>query len=319
MLSVEAEVRVTCLDMIHRLAHRDPRVLYIGSDPGAGTLAAMRDELPGQHLIEGIAEAHVVGMAAGLAFEGFVPYVNTIATFLTRRCYEQVAIDVCLHDIPVRLIGNGGGLVYAPLGPTHVALEDIAIMRALPNMTVVCPCDAEEMTRLMEASLDWPSPIYIRLGRGGDPIVSRPENGFALGRAIPLRSGRDVLLVSTGTMTQRALAAAGQLAEGGVDAGVVHVHTVKPLDGRHLADLAADARLVVTVEEHMRSGGLGGAVLEALADLGVAVPVQRLGIDDRFLHAYGSQDQLLQLCGLDARGIAERVAARCSASAAGGA
>lgn len=305
-------MRATCLEMIHRLARRESRVLYIGSDPGAGTLAAMRQELPAQYFIEGIAEAHVIGMAAGLAFEGFIPYVNTIATFLTRRCYEQLAIDVCLHDIPVRLVGNGGGLVYGPLGPTHVALEDIAIMRALPSMTVVCPCDAEEMTRLMEASLDWPSPIYIRLGRGGDPVVTRPEQGFALGRAIPMRPGQDVLLVSTGTMTQRALAAADQLAARGIAAGVVHVHTVKPLDAPCLADLAGDVRLVVTVEEHMRSGGLGGAVLEAFADLGVARPVLRLGVDDRFLHAYGSQDQILRLLGLDADGIAERVIARLS-------
>ena len=125
--------------MVHKLAARDERVLYIGSDPGAGTLRAMSKEFPSRHLIEGISEAHIIGMSAGLAMEGYVPYVNTIATFLTRRCYEQVAVDLCLHNLPVRLIANGGGLVYAPLGPTHQAIEDIAIMRALPNMTVVCP------------------------------------------------------------------------------------------------------------------------------------------------------------------------------------
>ena len=113
-----------------------------------------------------------------------MPYVNTIATFLTRRCYEQVAVDLCLHNLPVRLIANGGGLVYAPLGPTHQAIEDIAIMRALPNMTVVCPADADEATRLMEQTLDWPGPIYIRLARAATPIVSKAEHGFQIGRAI---------------------------------------------------------------------------------------------------------------------------------------
>ena len=122
--------------------------------------------------------------------EGYVPYVNTIATFITRRCYEQVAVDLCLHDLPVRLIGNGGGLVYAPLGPTHLAIEDIAIMRALPNMTVTAVCDAKEMVRLMNCTLDWPHPIYIRLAKGGDPVVSREENGFAIGKAIPMRTAR---------------------------------------------------------------------------------------------------------------------------------
>ena len=126
--------------------------------------------MPDRWYMEGVTEANVIGMAAGMAMEGFVPYVNTIATFITRRCYEQVAVDLCLHDLPVRLIGNGGGFVYAPLGPTHQAIEDIAIMRALPNMTVVVPADAEEMRRFMEVTLDWPHPIYIRLAKGGDAV-----------------------------------------------------------------------------------------------------------------------------------------------------
>ena len=150
----------------------------------------MKQEMPERWYMEGITEANVIGMAAGLAMEGYIPYVNTIATFITRRCYEQVAVDLCLHNLPVRLIANGGGLVYAPLGPTHLAIEDIAIMRALPNMTVIAVCDAEEMVRLMDCTLDWPEPIYIRLAKGGDPVVSREENGFAIGKAIPMRKAR---------------------------------------------------------------------------------------------------------------------------------
>src|ERR1700752_786429 len=165
-------MRKACLDMVHELARPGPRVLFIGSAPGRGTLEPMRKELPERFFIEGISEAHVIGMSAGMAFEGYLPYVNTIATFITRRCFEQVAVDLCLHSLSVRLIGNGGGLVYAPLGPTHVAMEDIAIMRALPNMTVTAVCDAKEMVRLMNCTLDWPHPIYIRLAKGGDPIVS---------------------------------------------------------------------------------------------------------------------------------------------------
>ena len=130
-------MRATCLNMVHELAKRDQRVVFIGSDLSPGLLGGMQKEMPERWYMEGITEANVIGMAAGMAMEGYVPYVNTIATFITRRCYEQVAVDLCLHDLPVRLIGNGGGLVYAPLGPTHLAIEDIAIMRALPNMTVV--------------------------------------------------------------------------------------------------------------------------------------------------------------------------------------
>ncbi len=157
-------MRRACLDMVHELAKRDPRVVFVGSDLGPGVLDEMKKEMPDRFYMEGVSEQALIGIAAGLAMEGFIPYVNTIATFITRRCYEQVAVDLCLHNLPVRLIANGGGLVYAPLGPTHQAIEDIAIMRALPNMTVVAPADAEEMRRFMDHTLDWKRPIYIRLG-----------------------------------------------------------------------------------------------------------------------------------------------------------
>src|SRR6266704_2004825 len=181
-------MRKACLDSVYKLAKEDPRVVFIGSDLSPGLLDEMRQEMPERWFMEGIAEQNVVGMAAGMAMEGLIPYANTIATFFSRRSYEQVAIDCCLHNVPVRLVSNGGGLVYAPLGPTHLAIEDIAIMRALPNMAVTAVCDAKEMVRLMEATLDWPHPIYIRLGKGGDPIVSRAENGFAIGKAIVMHT-----------------------------------------------------------------------------------------------------------------------------------
>src|SRR5690349_23787412 len=198
-------MRKRSLDMVHALARRDERVVFIGSDLSPNLLGEMKKEYPSRYYMEGITEANVIGMAAGMAMEGFIPYVNTIATFLTRRCYEQVAVDLCLHNLPVRLIANGGGLVYAPLGPTPQAIEDIAIMRALPNMTVVCPADADEAARLMEQTLDCPGPIYIRLAKGGDAVVSKAENGFQIGRAILMLPPGDVLLVTTGIMLQRAL------------------------------------------------------------------------------------------------------------------
>jgi transketolase len=302
-------MRKTCLDMVHALAKRDERVLYIGSDPGSGTLDAMAKEFPDRFFIEGISEAHVVGMSAGLAMEGYIPYVNTIATFLTRRCYEQVAVDVCLHELPVRLIANGGGVVYAPLGPTHTAVEDIAIMRALPNMTIVCPTDGDEMRRFMEQTTEWPKPIYIRLGKGGDPITSRAEEGFTIGKAIVKRDPGRVLLATTGIMVYHVLGATKLLAERGIACGVVHFPTVKPLDAATLLDLASGVDALVTVEEHTRIGGLGSAVLEGLSDSGVFdKPVLRLGLPDRFTHNYGSQDGLIKHYRLDAEGIAAAVA-----------
>ena len=285
--------------MVHELAKQDERVVYIGSDIGAGTLDEMRDEFPDRFFIEGISEANVIGMAAGLAMEGYIPYVNTIATFLTRRCYEQVAVDLCMHNLPVRLIGNGGGLVYAPLGPTHQAIEDIALMRAQPRMAIVAPSDAEEMKRLMRKTPDWEGPLYIRLGKGGDQVISDDSHDFDIGKAIVHRAPADVTLITTGIMTGRALAAADLLEKDGISCGVVHLHTVKPLDKEAIYACAEASKLLVTAEEHTLMGGLGSAVTETLADrLTPHPPVLRLGIPDTYAHNYGSQDGLLEHYGL---------------------
>jgi transketolase len=306
-------MRQTCLNMVYELAKRDERAVFIGSDLSPGLLANMQKEMPERWYMEGITEANVIGMAAGMAMEGHVPYVNTIATFITRRCYEQVAVDLCLHNLPVRLIGNGGGLVYAPLGPTHLAIEDIAIMRALPNMTVTAACDAKEMVRLMNCTLDWPGPIYIRLAKGGDPVVSREELGFAIGKAIPMRRARTkraIVLMATGVMTTNCLKAAELLAKDGIDVSVVHFHTIKPLDEEAVLEFARDAELVATVEEGVKIGGFGSAVADVMIEqLSTSMPpLLRLGLPDEFPHNYGLQDDLLDIYGLMPGQIAAQIA-----------
>jgi len=277
-------------------------------------LKEMRAEMPERWYMEGITEQNVVGMAAGMALEGFVPYANTIATFFSRRAFEQVAVDLCLHNLPVRLIANGGGLVYAPLGPTHLAIEDIAIMRALPNMTVVAVCDAEEMKRLMDASLEWPGPMYIRLAKGGDKVISRPEHGFAIGRAITLRQSAErqpIVLMATGVMTTNALDAAEILAADGHDVSVVHFHTVKPLDTAAVLNHARGASLVVTIEEGIAIGGFGSAVTDVLVEaLGPAMPrMKRIALPDAFPKNYGLQKDLFEIYGLLPEQIAATVMA----------
>jgi transketolase len=303
-------MRKSSLDSVYELAKRDPRVVFVGSDLGVGTLEEFRDEMPERFFMEGVAEQNIIGLAAGLAMDGFIPYVNTIATFLTRRCFEQVAVDLCLHNLPVRLIANGGGMVYAPLGPTHLAVEDMAILRALPNMTVVAPVDAEEMKRFVPQTLDWPGPVYIRLAKGGDPVVSRTENGFAIGKAILMKRPGRFLLVGTGVMTQRALVAADLLARRGIEAGVLHMHTVKPLDEAAILSLAPEVEAVITVEEHTLMGGLGSAVADLFVDkLRCRAPALiRIGIPDRFPDKYGTQDDLFRHFGLMPDQIADRVA-----------
>ncbi len=310
-------MRKACLNMVYELAKQDERVVFIGSDLGPGLLDEMKTKMPGRWYMEGVSEQNMIGMAAGLAMEGYIPYVNTIATFITRRCYEQVALDLCLHNLPVRLIGNGGGVVYAPLGPTHLAIEDIAIMRSLPNMTVVAPTDADEMRRFMEKTPDLPGPAYIRLGKGGDEIVSRDEDGFEIGKSILLREPSDVLIVATGVMVNRALAAAEALSDKDIGYGVLNMHTVKPLDTERILEQASKVRLMVTLEEHTLVGGLGSAVLETLADYPVRdqCAILRLGIPDCFAAEYGSQDSLLESYGLQPDEIASRIETKYSSLA----
>ena len=307
-------MRRTCVNMVYELAKQDDRVVFIGSDLSPGLLQEMKDEFPDRYYMEGVSEANFVGMAAGMAMEGFVPYINTIATFLTRRCYEQVAVDLCMHNLPVRLIANGGGLVYAPLGPTHVAIEDIAIMRALPNMTVIVPADAEEMRRFMQVSLNVPGPIYIRMAKGGDPVVTRASDGFEIGKVYHLReatagTGNRVLMATTGVMTGKALLAADALAQQEIECDVLHFPTVKPLDETALVALAKKAQLVVSIEEGTVVGGFGSAVLDCLAQhMNGRLPlIKRLGVPDAFMHDYGSQDWLMEVCGLQSDQIVKTV------------
>jgi len=298
-------MRQTCLDQIYELAKADPRIVFIGSDLGVGTLRKFKEEMPERFFMEGVSEAHIVGMAAGMALEGAIVYVNTISTFITRRCFEQVAVDLCLHNLNVRLIGNGGGLVYAPLGPTHLAIEDISIFRALPNMTVVAVADAEEMKRLMPQTVDYRGPIYIRLAKGGDPVVSSDKVPFRIGKALSMRDGRDALLVTTGVTLKIALDAAETLARTGIEASVLHMPTVKPLDEAAFLEHAARAMVILAIEENTIIGGLGSALAELVSEAGLnpARKFKRIGVPDHFPDKYGSQANLLDYYGINAQHV----------------
>jgi transketolase len=289
-------MRKMCLDMVYELAQKDKRVFFIGSDLGFGTLDNFKEEMPDRFFMEGISESNIVGMSAGLAMEGKIPYVNTIATFLTRRCFEQVVLDLCLHNVNVRLLGNGGGCVYAPLGPTHQAIDDIAIMRAVPNMTIVAPADADEMKRLMNLTLDYQGPIYIRFGKGYDPIVTTDEHIFRIGKGFTMREGADALLITTGITLKLALSAAESLSHVGIECTVLHMPTIKPLDIEKIIELATPVRMVITIEEHSIIGGLGSAVAEIMAETNWSSPkrFKRLGIPDVFPDKYGTQASLME-------------------------
>ncbi len=302
-------MRERCLKAVYELAKTDERIVFIGSDLGVGVLSEFKKEIPTRFFMEGVSEQNLVGVAAGMAMEGHVVYLNTIATFLTRRCFEQVAVDLCMHNLNVRLIANGGGVVYAPLGPTHLAIEDIAICRALPNMTIVAPADEVEMVRFVKASVDYQGPIYIRVAKGHDPIVTTDTGPFVIGQAVPMREGNDALIATTGVGLQVSLAAADKLAAAGVKASILHFPTVKPLDTQALAEHARRVPAIVTVEEHTIVGGLGGAMAEYLAenDLLDGKRFKRFGIPDVFPAGYGDQNGMMKKYGISADNIAAGV------------
>lgn len=293
-------MRVTCLNMVYELAKQDPRVLFVGSDLGVGTLKKFKEEMPERYFMEGVNEAFIIGMMAGLALEGKIPYFNTIGTFMTRRCFEQVVLDLCLHNANVRLIGSGGGVVYAPLGPTHLAIEDIAILRAIPNMTILVPADSDEMKRLMPLTLDYDGPIYIRLAKGGDPIVTTPlmdqrNLKFKIGKSLLMKEGMDALIITTGITLKNGLDAVAILKQSKIDAAILHVPTLKPLDSETILKIAYKIPVIVTIEEHTIIGGLGSAVAEILLEENFSSPkkFKRIGIPDVFPDQYGSQASLM--------------------------
>lgn len=302
-------MRKTCLNEIYKLAKQDKRVVFFGSDIASGTLSQFREEMPDRFFMEGVSEANIVGVMSGLAMNGKIPYLNTIAVFLTRRCYEQIFLDAAMHDLKIRLVGSGGGLVYAPLGPTHLAFEDISLMRAIPNMTIVAPCDSEEMKRLMPQTLDREGPMYIRLGKGGDPIVSSPDKDFRIGKAILMREGADALIITTGVTLKMVLDAAAGLKNKGIEAAVLHMHTIKPIDSEAVMKAARKVKAIVTVEENSIAGGLGSAVSEIAAEAAFspAKRFARLALPDAFPAKYGSQEQLMDFYGLTTEKIISSV------------
>ncbi len=298
-------------DELLALADADPRVVMLSGDIGNKLFDKFRAAHPERFFNCGVAEANMMGVAAGLAMTGLLPIVYTIAPFATTRCLEQIRTDVCYHDLPVTIVAVGAGLSYAGLGPTHHACEDIAFMRALPNMVVVCPGDAWEVRGALRAALRVPHPVYLRMGKKGEPVVhDAVPDGFAIGRAITVAEGSSLCLLTTGTMLPEALAASSLLEQAGLTACVVSFHTVKPLDEACLAEIFARFSLVATIEEHSLIGGFGAAVAEWRADRGRdACALVRIGIADAFFKRAGEQEYARAQLGLAAPQIAARLTA----------
>jgi transketolase len=293
-----------------RLATTDKRVVVLSGDIGNKLFDKLKLVDEKRFYNCGIAEANMMGVAAGMAMSGLRPFVYTITPFTTTRCFEQIRVDVCYHHAPVVIVGTGSGLSYSELGPTHHSLEDMAILRTLPGMRVLAPCDASELRQALHEVLKDDSPTYIRIGKKGEADIHAGVPDMKLGEVLVIRPGTDVALLCAGNMMSETLKAADLLAASGVSAEVVSFHTVKPLDVNYLHQAASRFKLLVTVEEHSRIGGFGSAVAEWRMDQSQSVAQLGFGTDDVFMHEVGSQSYARKKYGLTAENIAATILAK---------
>lgn len=294
---------------ITTLAQADERIVVLSGDIGNRLFDDLKSKCPGRFINCGVAEANMIGVAAGIAMSGLRPVCYTITPFLTYRCLEQIRVDVCYHHVPVVLVGTGSGLSYASLGATHHSCEEMGMLRLLPGLSVLAPADRHEVRASLKAALQCDGPVYLRIGKKGEPDVHPEEPHLAIGRAIPLRAGLDVALLATGTLLSVAQAAAHELEALGLSAALFSFPTLKPLDTDTLGKAFSTFRLVATLEEHSILGGLGGSVAEWLADQrpAPAAPLLRFGTPDQFLHLTCEQDEAREHFQLTPLHIAHRI------------
>lgn len=278
---------------------QNEKVVLLSGDIGNRMFDKYKDNYPDRFYNCGVAEANMIGMAAGLAMSGLRPVAYTINSFITARCYEQIRVDLCYHNVPVILAGVGGGLCYASLGATHHSLEDIASLRVLPNLAVLCPGDPLEVRACLQAALRHSGPVYIRLGKKGEPTVHSKQPVIQLGKVLPIQNGQDICFISTGNVLPLVMEAVQDLEKKGLSPSVVSCPSIKPLDEKFLEEAVKKYSHLVTIEEHSRLGGLGSAVAEWLSDHPEEkARLTRVGTDDAFVQEAGEQDHARNLLGL---------------------
>lgn len=288
------------------LGRRRKDIVVLDADlSGSTKTGKFAKEFPDRFFNMGVAEQDMIGTAAGLSLTGKVPFASTFAVFETGRAWDQIRLTVCYSNTNVKLVATHGGITVGEDGASHQALEDIALMRVLPNMTVIVPADAAETSFVINAIADYKGPVYVRLGRSNVPYVMPKDYKFKIGKAFVFNTGKDANIIAAGIMVNIAKQAAEILGKDGIDTGVINMSTIKPLDENVLLSVAKQSRVIITAEEHSVIGGLGGAVCEFLSE-NCPVPVKRIGINDSF-GCSGNSDDLLKLHGLTADNIVKTV------------
>jgi transketolase len=302
-------MRDTFARTLYEVAKQRPNVFIVVADISpAGSMAPFRADFPSQFINVGVAEQSMIGLCAGLAMRGCTAFAYTIATFSIYRPFEMVRDDLCYQNLPVTVVGIGGGVTYSTLGGTHHTQEDIAITTALPNMSVLAPCDPLETAAATWAAAEAGGPVYLRLGKAGEPaLTADAPDPFVFGKLRYLRRGADTCILSYGPIMKMALDVADRLEATGRGVSVASVHTLKPLDKEAIVKALNSHRELIVIEEHSVHGGLGAQVKQLAWDAGATVTLHTFGLQDAFIHVYGSHAELLRAHGLDAPLIAATI------------
>ena len=302
-------MRNAFLNTLVQQAEKDQNIFLITNDLGFSVLEPFEEKFPDRYLNIGVAEANMIGVAAGLALSGKKVFVYSIVPFITMRCFEQIRNDICSANLSVVLVGVGGGLSYGTAGLTHHSLNDIAIMRTLSNMTVLCPGDPAETRAALMSLKAHEGPVYLRLGKGNDPVVHDSVPNFTIGKAIPITDGQDITLIATGNMLYDAKETTRILNEAGLSCRLLSMPSVKPIDEEAILNAAKETKAIFTIEEHSIIGGLGGAVAEFLGEHSASkILFRRIGFPDQFCKEIGSQKYLREKNGLSPVAMANYIA-----------
>lgn len=301
------DIRDAFFDELYNIAEQDPRVIFLTADMGANSLVRFKKDLSSQYINIGVAEQNMISIAAGLALGGKIVFVYGVTPFVTIRCYEQIKVDLCCMNLPVTIIGSGAGYTYHSDGPTHHATQDIAVMRALPEMTILNPSDSVMTAAFARMAYKNPGPKYIRIDKGMLPLLYDSQNNdFSDGLAV-IKTGSDLTIISTGIMVHQVFKVADELAKHSIKAEIVDLYRIKPLNAELLLRFIEKSKRIVTVEENSITGGIGSAVSEVLADSGRAVSLKRIAIRDEHCFDYGDREWMHSLYGLDADSITKAI------------
>lgn len=283
-------MRTAFIETLIQLAKKDDTVFLITPDMGYSVLEKFRDEFPNQFLNSGIAEQNTISVAAGLASSGYTVFVYSIIPFVTMRCFEQVRLDLAYNNTNVKLVGIGAGLTYGSLGASHHAIEDIAIMRSIPNMTVLCPGDPIETRELVKRSYEKNGPVYIRLGKNGEANIHDANIRIEIGKSIEITQGTDFALITTSNTLELGKQWTDEWKNENLSVSLISMPSIKPFDNSKINELLSKQIPIMTLEEHNLIGGLGSAVAEIIATSGKSIPFKRIGINDVFSHSVGSHN-----------------------------